>query len=270
MKCIYFLLILIIFFSCDKKVEDDMVLIPGGEFFMGSDSSVLKIPNKFPKSCSEDWFDGEFPLHKVYIDSFYLDKYEVTFGQFISFVEETGYKSEGIWDSLYNTDHNLEIDKIPVVGVSWNDAIAYSNWLDKRLPTEAEWEYAAKGSKKNLIYPWGNEVVFDMDNVQNEEGIKTVGNYSPNEYGIYDLGGNVQEWCNDFYEKEYYKKSPLLNPKGPDKGSERVLRGGSFYLNAVFYSRTSNRSRFNNSWFTDPTKKSYQKLFGFRCAKSLK
>jgi len=267
---LYSITIFILIISCSKKIDDKMVLIPGGEFFMGSDSLVLEIPNKYPSSCSEDWFDGEFPLHKVYIDSFYLDRYEVTFAQFTSFVDETGYKSEGIWDSLYNSDHNLDIDNIPVVGVSWNDAKAYCNWLDKRLPTEAEWEYAAKGPDKNLVYPWGNEVVLDMDNVQNEEGIKTIANYPPNKYGIYDLGGNVQEWCNDFYDKEYYINSPFYNPKGPEEGTEKVVRGGSFYMNAVFYSRTAHRSSFNNSWFTDSTKNAYFKNFGFRCAKSIK
>ena len=116
-----------------------MVLIPGGEFWMGTDSSdAINIPKAYPRFCRESWFITEFPKHKVKIDSFYIDKYEVTFRQFIDFIDSTGYKAEGEWQANYQKLDERIRDSCPVIGVSWNDAVAFSNWAGKRLPTEAE------------------------------------------------------------------------------------------------------------------------------------
>jgi sulfatase modifying factor 1 len=247
-----------------------MVLIPGGEFWMGTDSSdAINIPKAYPRFCRESWFITEFPKHKVKIDSFYIDKYEVTFRQFIDFIDSTGYKAEGEWQANYQKLDERIRDSCPVIGVSWNDAVAFSNWAGKRLPTEAEWEYAAKGPSKNLRYPWGNEVDLSQENVQNEKGPMPVGSFPANGYGVYDLGGNVQEWCEDYFDSTYYEVSPYENPTGPEDGIERVLRGGAWFQNAPYYSRTSQRNCFNSLWFVDSTKEHYMKRFGFRCAKSI-
>jgi formylglycine-generating enzyme required for sulfatase activity len=154
-------------------------------------------------------------------------------------------------------------NKHPMVMVSWNDAVAYCNWLsdelngDYRLPTEAEWEYAARGGKKNTSYIYAgsndlDEVGWNQDNSGAQAN--SVMKKKPNELGLYDMSGNVWEWCRDWYEKEYYAKSPSTNPKGAATGSYRVLRGGGWYGPAA-YCRVANRNyrtpdaRFNDGGF---------------------
>jgi formylglycine-generating enzyme required for sulfatase activity len=185
----------------------DMVFIPEGEFLMGSDYGD----------------DDEKPVHKVYLDSYYIDKYEVTFEEYDKFCEETEREKP--------SDNGWGRGNRPVIAVTWYDAEAYCKWAGKRLPTEAEWEKAARagsdseysfGDNKNELdkYFWCKE---------NSEG-KThpVGEKKPNKFGIYDMHGNVWEWCSDWYDENYYKTSPYKNPKGPDTGTYKVFRGGSF------------------------------------------
>lgn len=241
------------------KAPSGMAYIPAGYFIMGAD-------------------DGSFnskPEHKVYIDAFYLDMYEVTVAQFKRFVEATGYLtdaertgttfgfnlSNGQRASLsgVNWRHDAEGNLIdfnrmnhPVIHVSWYDAKAYANWASKRLPTEAEWEYAARCGSLGYNFAWGNDEplgkrggnIMDVTIVTrfnwNWPWLKRItytdgyaftapcGSFFSNEFGLYDMNGNVSEWCSDWYDDTYYKKSPEQNPGGPAKGMLRVLRGGSW------------------------------------------
>lgn len=245
---------------------DNMVLIPGGSFYMGTDTSeALELAKNYPTLCDFTWFEDQFPKHKVTLDTFYIDKYEVTFSEYKVFVTSTHYVSKGNWQKYFiflKDSMKLEnnVKYYPVIGVSWEDANAYCNWKGKRLPTEAEWEYVAKGITKNSEYPWGSEYDPSKANVQNNNGPLPVGTYSPNSYGIFDLGGNAQEWCYDYYDKKYYTFSDSSNPNGPKEGNSRVVRGGSWYLSGRFYSRSASRSTITN-------KDNHFNFIGFRCAK---
>ena len=221
----------------------EMVLIPEGKFLMGSSEGQGE--------------DDEYPKHSVHLDSFYIDKYEVTNAQYKKFIDETGHKSEGNWLESYSSgkeDH-------PVVNVSWNDAAAYAQWAGKRLPTEAEWEKAARGGLEDKLYPWGDVLDESKANYIDSEHKTTqpVGSYSPNEFGLFNAAGNVWEWCSDYYAKDYYRLSPTNNPSGPSRGNFRVIRGGSWASTAKFL-RVARRYRC-------PQESSYSFL-GFRCAKN--
>lgn len=267
------ILSLVVFFSNCKMNEIDsqknMILIPGGSFFIGTDTSTaIKFANNNPTLCDFSWFTDQFPKHKVSIDTFYIDKYEVTIGEYEDFISATNYVSIGDWKSYYNflkdsLKLNKNIRNFPIAGITWDDAFEYCNWKGKRLPTEAEWEYVAKGRTKDLAYPWGMYYDSSKGNVQNIKGPLPVGNFLPNSYGVFDLGGNVQEWCYDIYDKDYYAIADSINPKGPKEGLSRVVRGGSWYLNGKFYSRSATRS-------TTLYKDNYINLVGFRCAKNYK
>lgn len=191
-----------------------MVLIPSGEFRMGSN----------------DGSDDEKPVHTVYIDAFYMDQYEVTNAQYRIFMNATGHKAPKYWN-----DPNSNDPKQPVIGVSWDDAVAYAKWAGKRLPTEAEWEKAARGGLSGKRYPWGDDISHDDANYNGTNGkdvwtcASPVGSFAPNGYGLYDMTGNVWEWCADWYDSEYYSNSPKSNPPGPDSGTFKVIRGGSCY-----------------------------------------
>jgi len=238
-----------------------MRLIPAGEFQMDSDD-----------------YDDEKPVHTVYLDAFYIDKYEVTNAQYKEFMESTGHKAPLYWD-----DSNYNSPGQPVVGVTWEDANAYAKWAGKLLPTEAEWEKAARGGLVGKKYVWGDDwpPPEKAGNFADESAKKVftgwsiiegyddgyayaapVGSFSPNGHGLYDMAGNVWEWCVDWYDGEYYKRSPERNPTGPDSGSTRVLRGGSWYYDGPDYLRVANR---NNN---DPTNTNNN--VGFRCAMLLK
>ena len=236
----------------------EMVLIPAGEFQMGSN----------------DGEDDEKPVHKVYLDAFYMDKYEVTNAQYRRFVQATGHSEpegrayvDGEKRSDFRpwSDSRFNGDSQPVVCVGWDDAQAYAKWAGKRLPTEAEWEKAARGGLTDEKYPRGDSITHDDANYSGTSGkdvwseTAPVGSFDPNGYGLYDMAGNVWEWCADGYYSSYYSMSPERNPTGPNTGFVRVLRGGSWYYNlyAPFYLRVAYR------YFNIPSYSYYG--VGFRC-----
>lgn len=207
-----------------------MVLITAGEFHMGSENGDQETK----------------PMHSVYLPTYYIDKFEVTVAQYEKFLRFTGRTPPRYWEQVNLNEHK---DR-PVIGVDWTDASGYCEWAGKRLPTEAEWEKAAKGSD-GRAYPWGNgsptanQAKFgqccewkgyeSLDEVTlHEEG------KSP--YGIYNMVGNVREWTHDWYDGEYYAKGPSSNPRGPESGVERVIRGGS-WANSDKYLQVTNRDR---------------------------
>ena len=214
-----------------EKDGKEMVLIPAGSFEMGD-------------HFNEGADDGrELPVHTVQLDAFYMDVHEVTVGQFKQFVEQSGYNYGGNWDSVAKYSPR---DEYPMIYVNWNDAVAYAKWAGKRLPTEAEWEYAARGGLVGKRYPWGDEITHDDANYDRKVGKPAVvGSYPANGYGLYDMAGNAWEWCQDRYGENYYSSSPAKNPPGPGSGSYRVLRGGACYDNASNYHlRVAYRSNY--------------------------
>ena len=241
-----------------------MVLIPAGEFDMGTNRSVIaEIANwakGYDQSAQASWFDDEIPLHKVYLNAYYIDVYEVTNEMYKKFMDATGYKPPKFWnDPRYNDP------KQPVVGVTWTDTKAYCDWAGKRLPTEAEWEKASRGGLIGQLFPWGDSPSHDYANyagtVGNDlwSGASPVGKFAPNGYSLYDMAGNVFEWCADWYDKGYYSKSQKDNPKGPDTGTTRVVRSGGFGYTANFL-RVADRF---GSYFPSNA----YPFVGFRCAK---
>ena len=198
-----------------KKDGAVMIFIPAGKFLMGSPEG--------------EGSDDEHPPHEVFLNAFYIDKYEVTNAQYKLFTDATGHPGSHLWnDEEYN-----HLDQ-PMVAATWRDAVAYAEWAGKRLPTEAEWEKSARGTDSRK-YPWGNEWDGSKCNYRAWVGdghyriyLALVGSFpdGASPYGVMDMAGNVLEWCADWYDKDYYSQSPPVNPKGPDTGSSRVLRGG--------------------------------------------
>lgn len=215
----YLLLLPPLTLSDDYSTDSMFVLIPGGRFTMGSTTGEK----------------DERPEHLVVIDSFYLGKTEVTIGEYFECVRDGGCAMPSFWnrtffDAAYETMSGEDWFNVPVVGVSWNDALDYCRWLDSSctLPTEAQWEYAAKAGSSTR-YPWGETADSISFLTSSGEYIKPVKSYPPNRFGVYDMIGNVWEWCYDRYDKTYYIHSPDSNPPGP-RHSElpyRVVRGGS-------------------------------------------
>jgi hypothetical protein len=195
-------------FGAEQAVRADngaeMVLVPAGEFWMGSD----------------DGNDDEKPRHRVDLDAYYIDRYEITNGLYQRFMEATNRPGPRYW-----SDSHLNGASQPVVGVNWYDAEAYCRWVGKRLPTEAEWEKAARGDD-GRTYPWGEQ--WDSSRANSKESQRNkaapVGSYpsgvSP--YGAYDMAGNVWEWVADWYAKDYYERSPPAEPAGP---GDRTVEG---------------------------------------------
>jgi len=262
-------------FGCDKKRESVgkdgvvMALIPAGEFQMGSSGNILHADGH------REGYRDEKPVHTVHVDAFYMDKYQVTNAQYRRFVQETGHREpdgnawvpeKGGFRSGFKawSDESFKGDNQPVVCVSWEDAMAYAKWAGKRLPTEAEWEKAARGGLEGKKYPWGDDITHDNANYEEKDGkdrwkyAAPVGSFAPNGYGLYDMAGNVWEWCLDWYNRDYYADSPERNPKGPDSGNWRVLRGGSWDYHAVGL-RCAHRHKF------DPETRF--SVVGFRCVK---
>ncbi len=223
-------------------MTEELVLIPGGEFLMGSDS------------------EGDHsPVHEVYIDTFYMEKYEVTNKKYVKFCEATGHRLPMFWN-MEGFRCSPDYPNHPVVGVSWHDAVEYAIWCGKRLPTEAEWEYAARGGLAGMDYPNGETLDPSQGNYteSDNKGPVAVGKYQPNGFGLYDVQGNVVEWVFDFYDWNYYSLSPPVNPQGPSSGKFRVIRGGGWhsgpYCNRVYY-----RNALPPNWLDFN--------LGFRCAK---
>lgn len=265
----------------DLPEKDGMKLLPGGEFLMGA----------------EDEMPHESPVHKVRLKPFWIDKTEVAVAEFKKFVEATNYKTDAEkigWSGVFSIEEGdwIKADGAnwqnpfgdgkkpqpnePVTQVSWNDASAYAKWAGKRLPTEAEWEYAARGGLSGKKYAWGNDLrpngkpaanwwqgSFPGKNTGEDGFLKLapVGSFAANGYGLFDMTGNVWEWTNDWFAGDYYARSPIENPQGSENGTDRVLRGGSWLCSENYCSnyRPSARS------FTPPD--SGLNNLGFRCVK---
>ena len=213
-----------------------MVYVPAGEFLMGS------------LDDDPDADDDERPQHTVYLDAFWIDRTEVTNAQYRHCVESGTCQAPRYWE-----DDDLNVPDQPVMEVSWHDAQAYAAWVGGRLPTEAEWEKAARGTD-GRIYPWGNSA----PDCSKANYAGCTGNPLPvgshpegaSPYGALEMAGNVQEWVADRYDEEYYSRSVFRNPNGPEVGSFRVMRGGAF-LHTQQVSRCAHRDGgypINRKW----------------------
>lgn len=212
------------------KDGKEMVLVPAGEFLMGSSDLELEVFLRTHPSWKLEWLDIEQPQHRVTLDDFYIDKTEVTNAEYKRFVDATGHPPPRHWE---NGEIPAGQENYPVVNVHLpDDAQAYAAWAGKRVPTEAEWEKAARGTD-GRIYPWGNDWDPEKANVLGSKynGPAPVGSYpeGASPYGALDMAGNVWEWCSDWYAADYYVSSPLRNPQGPSEGDFRVVRGGSWF-----------------------------------------
>ncbi len=214
----------------------EMVYLQGGLFLMGADRGE----------------PDERPAHTVTLNPFYIDICEVTVGQYTVFLGATGRKKPAFWHP------ELDRPDDPVVGVTWHDAAAYAAWAGKRLPTEAEWEFAARGGASGTPFPWGDDPDPRHANFASS-GIAPVKRFPANGYSIHDMAGNVWEWCSDWYDATYYQVSPASNPQGPSIGTLKILRGGAWYSN-------EDQIRIANRYYALPDSRSFHT--GFRCAKS--
>ncbi|MEC7837188.1 MAG: formylglycine-generating enzyme family protein [Chloroflexota bacterium] len=281
-------------FSIHKSSEDaklsNMIRISQESFLMGTDYE-----NAFVN-------DGEGPVREVEIDPFYVDRYPVTNKDFDMFCSQTGYITEAekygwsfvffqlvsnktkknvsesvsgtpwwwkvdnaFWRKPYGPDSNLkDLDKHPVVHISWNDAKAYAKWIGKDLPTEAEWEIAARGGLSQKNYSWGNneaqifkkcniwEGIFPDKNTMKDGwlGTSPVDYYDPNNYGVYDTAGNVWEWCKDWFSASFHqneRKETRINPSGPKYGSSKTMKGGSYLCHNSYCNRYRASARTQNT-----------------------
>jgi formylglycine-generating enzyme required for sulfatase activity len=198
-----------------NAIAPAMVHIPEGGFLMGSGVGQ----------------DNEQPVHRVWVDSFQIGVCQVTRAEFEQYVKATGAVPPPYWDDS-NFKHPLQ----PVVAPSWFDAVKYCEWVSGctgrryRLPTEAEWERAARGGIEGKLFPWGSDPPESLPDyaLRWKDGPDAVGRYAPNQYGLYDICQNVHEWCSDWYAADYYANSPEHNPQGPGTGERRSSRGGSW------------------------------------------
>ncbi|UCG33708.1 MAG: formylglycine-generating enzyme family protein [Phycisphaerales bacterium] len=204
--------------SGQQPIEQEMVLIPGGEFTMGKDGQ-----------------DDDCPAHRVQLDPFYIDKYEVTNAQYMRFMRETEARVPEFW-GMDEFRSGPDWPNHPVVGISWKEATQYAAWAGKRLPTEAEWECAARGGLADVDFPNGPTLTPEGANYwlwpklqSSGKGLLAVGSYPPNGYGLHDMAGNVGEWVLDVYDPDYYRTGPTKSPTGPKKGKFRVIRGGGWH-----------------------------------------
>lgn len=247
-----------------RKTGMEFILVEPGAFPMGSKLPAREVAAKY--GGKEDYFTDDHPQHEVTLTRpFYLGKYEVTFAQFSQFVASTGYKTDAerdegayVWTGTdwqkrpgmcWREPGFEQTPRHPVACLSWDDAGAFCEWSGMELPTEAEWEYACRADSRT-VFPWGDEAtgaagqanVADETTVKRSFGWETfrevsdgypyaapVGSFRPNQWGLYDMVGNVFEWCRDWYGSDYYEQSEARDPQGPPKGEYRVLRGGSWF-----------------------------------------
>lgn len=233
--------------------DKEMAIIPGGVFLMGSSDGNL----------------NEKPVHEVEVAPFYLDRYVVTNRQYQDFLIANPQWQKGKAIPLEVDDDYLNIwegnhypeglDDYAVINVSWHSATAYANWVGKRLPTEAEWEFAAGGSEHS-IWSLGNQfdrLSYSFGSTEDPVGFK-VGTYRPNSFGLYDMSGGVWEWTSDSYELDYYFRSPRKNPINLAETERKSLRGGSSHFDNPSYLRCAVRgSNIPQACHED---------YGFRCA----
>jgi formylglycine-generating enzyme required for sulfatase activity len=256
-----------------------MVAVPTGDFWMGRTRLWLMDEIGWQMRDRQD----DRPVHRVLVDAFAIDRNETTNSEYAAFVKATGASAPYHWGGAEPAPAKATL---PVYNVSWHDAAAYCAWRGARLPTEAEWEKAARGGVADLDYPWGNE--YESEEAQpapapagetaakpesqparaprvkhahssSAGGPRPVGSFAPNGFGLYDMSGNVWEWVSDWYDLYYYGVSPIQNPRGPEQGRYKVIRGGSWAdtdarLGAVY---------FRN--YTSPDERT--PTIGFRCAK---
>jgi formylglycine-generating enzyme len=208
--------------------EPRRVRVAAGWFSMGSDAGQ----------------SVERPVHRVWVDSFAMAATQVTVEEYARFLGATKKTPPSYWD-----DPNFSRPEQPVVAVSWFDAMAYCAWLSAntgshyRLPTEAEWERAARGSAEGMLFPWGNDPPESRPAYHNrwKTGPEPVGQSQPNAFGLFEMCENVHEWCSDWFAADYYAISPERNPNGPEKGTRKASRGGS-WRHQIKISRCSARS----------------------------
>ena len=279
---------------------ENMIKLPGGKFLMGTNDR-----EGFPA-------DGEGPVREITLDPFYIDAATVTNLQFLEFIRATGYVTEAerygwsfvfygllseedqqadfevaaqtpwwcaipgaYWKAPEGKNSNIDerMDH-PVVHVSWNDAIMYCQWRNKRLPTEAEWEYAARGGLVQKRFPWGDDLLQDNKHHCNiwqgrfpdynslddgYLGTAPAKSFSPNNYGLYNVAGNVWEWSSDWFSTDFHINGPRHNPVGPEHGQAKVMRGGSFLCHHSYCNRYRVAARSSN------TIDSSTSNIGFRC-----
>lgn len=284
---------------------EDMMLLPRGEFLMGT-----AYRDGFAA-------DGEGPIREVTVDGFYIDVYPVSNRNFAHFVDHVGYVTEAEqfgWSFVFEgdlPDHGVSLDRVdavrgtewwkrvykadwrhpegpesnidtrlnhPVVHVSWNDACAYAMWAGKRLPTEAEWEYAARGGLEQKLYPWGDELTPNGNHLCNiwqgnfpshntaEDGfasIAPIDAFPPNGFGLYSMTGNTWEWCADWFDAKFHELASRDNPVGPASGTARLLKGGSYLCHRSYCNRYRVAARSSN------TPDSATTNIGFRCVRDI-
>lgn len=284
-----------------RPVTEGMIYLSGGEFLMGTNSN-----EGFPR-------DGEGPVRNVKVNPFYMDPCTVTNSEFLEFVADTGYKTEAEqygWSFVFSSFVSEQVAKTvtevvqnapwwwavkgaywrepegpdstimdrmdhPVVHVSWNDALVYCQWSGKRLPTEGEWEYAARGGLVQKRYPWGDRLHPDGKHMCNiwqgtfpnknkgadgYLGTAPAKSFPPNGYGLYNVSGNVWEWCSDWFSSTFYVDGTCDNPNGPSIGKAKVTRGGSYLCHNSYCNRYRVAARSSN------TPDSSTGNIGFRCA----
>ena len=237
-------------FANTMRDEVEMKKIQAGEFLMGSKQKEGRV--------------DERPQRNIYLDTYEIDSFEVSNKSYLKFIRDTGRKDPANPYSTGLLSDETGIDNLPVVQVTWYDAVDYCRWAGKHLPTEAQWEKASRG-EKGIKYPWGSEKPSTkLVNFQkNWEGLKTLWpvsgkNKSSSPYGIKGMAGNVREWVKDWYSPDYYKNGPLSNPQGPGIGILKVIKGGSWHSFKADI-RSASRGKGGFALKTDG--------IGFRCAK---